>query len=302
MSSTRAIILAGGRGTRLYPLTQVVGKHLQPVYNKPLIYYALTTVILAGIAEILIISSPEDLPLLQALLGDGRRWGVHIEYATQRKPAGIAEALQIGRRFTAGHRTLLMLGDNIIYGHLGFLRRAAAESDEGARIFAYPVSNPSAYGVVEFDASGRALSLEEKPTHPRSSWAVVGLYIYGGDAASRVDGLAPSARGELEITDLNRLYLSEGALHVHRLGRGVAWFDAGTAESLLEASGFVRAVETRQGACIGSPEEAAWQMGYLTYARFVETVGQMPECSYRQTLQRVIRDASARPGGDGSNT
>ena len=291
MSAVKGILLAGGRGTRLYPVTQIVCKQLQPIYNKPMIYYSLTILLLAGVREVLIISTPEDLPAMRRLLGDGSAWGIRLEYAEQAEPRGIAEALIIGEDFVGDDRVMLMLGDNLVYGNLGFLRDAVSRADdEGATIFAYQVSDPRAYGVVEFDASGRAISLEEKPTKPRSSWAVVGVYLYGRGAAQRARALSPSKRGELEITDLNRTYLDDGSLYVTRLGRGVAWFDTGTPENLLEASNFVRAVETRQGLIIGSPEEASFRMGFASLAEFESVVAQMPRSPYRSYLERVLSE------------
>ncbi len=290
---TRGILLAGGRGTRLYPMTTVVGKHMQPIYDKPMIYYSLTTLLLAGIREVLVISSPEDLPHLRGLLGDGAKWGVDLSYAVQPEPRGIAEALVIGEPFIGDDRVLLMLGDNIIYGGLDFLRRAVAEPADGATIFVYQVKDPTAYGVVEFDERLRAISLEEKPAEPRSSWAVVGIYLYGPECAQRARTLKPSGRGELEVTDLNRTYLDDGRLSVRRLGRGVAWFDTGTPENLLEASNFVRAIETRQGLIIGSPEEAAYHAGFCSLARFESNVRGMPHSPYRACLERVLREERA---------
>ena len=290
---TRGILLAGGRGTRLYPMTTVVGKHVQPIYDKPMIYYSLTTLLLAGVREVLIISSPEDLPHIRGLLGDGAAWGVKLSYAEQAEPRGIAEALIIGASFIGDDRVLLMLGDNIVYGGLDFLRRAVSEPSDGATIFAYQVNDPRAYGVVEFDERLRAISLEEKPEKPRSTWAVVGIYLYGPECVHRAKSLAPSGRGELEITDLNRTYLDDGRLNVRRLGRGVAWFDTGTPENLLEASSFVRAVETRQGLIIGSPEEAAYHAGFCSLAQFEANVEAMPRSAYRACLERVLRDRKA---------
>ncbi len=309
MRPVKGILLAGGRGTRLYPVTRVIGKQLLPIYNKPMIYYPLTILLLAGVREILIISTPDDLPAMRLLLGDGSAWGIRLEYAAQAEPKGIPEALIIGADFVAGDRVMLMLGDNLVYGQLEFLREAMQRSTDGATIFAYQVSDASQYGVVEFDRHGAAISLEEKPQRPRSSWAVVGLYLYGGDVADRARRLRPSARGEIEITDLNRMYLDEGRLQVQRLGRGVAWFDTGTSENLLEAANFVRAVETRQGLIIGSPEEAAYRMGYCTLKDLEQTVAAMSTSAYRTYLERVLHEAhwespaptpGSAPGGDGA--
>src|SRR5688572_1678465 len=237
----KAILLAGGRGTRLYPLTAILSKQLVPLYNKPMIYYPLTTIMVAGIADILIITTADDLPRFRALLGDGTQWGIRLSYAVQEQPRGIAEALVIGAEFAGDESIMLMLGDNIIYGRLDFLRAAMSRNGEGATIFAHRVADPSQYGVVEFDASFRAISLEEKPAVPRSPWAVPGIYLYGPGVAARARALRPSARGELEITDLNRVYLEEGNLMTWPMGRGIAWFDTGTPQSLLTASNFVEA-------------------------------------------------------------
>ncbi len=292
----KGILLSGGKGTRLYPLTHITSKQLLPVYNKPMIYYPLTTMLLAGVREILIISSPEDLPQYERLFGDGARWGITLAYAAQAEPRGIAEALIIGESFVGDDAVMLMLGDNLIHGRYDFLRRAVQEHDGGASIFAYRVADPTAYGVVEFDASHRVVSLEEKPAHPRSSWAIPGLYLYGEGAARRARGLAPSGRGELEITDLNRVYLEEGALRAYPMGRGTAWFDTGTPENLLAASGFVHAVESRQGLVVGCPEEACLRQGFLTLDGFDALWQVMPACDYRDYLRGISRDFGREPG------
>lgn len=291
-TSVRGILLAGGRGSRLYPLSAIVSKQLQPVYNKPVIYYPLTTLLVAGIRDILIITAPEDQPRFQALLGDGRQWGIELSYAVQPEPRGIAQALLIGADFIGDAPVMLMLGDNLIYGRLDFLRDAIVSNGAGATVFAYQVSDPSAYGVVEFDQNYKALSLEEKPARPRSSWAVPGMYIYGPGVVARARALQPSARGELEITDLNRQYLQQGQLKARRMGRGIAWFDTGTPEELLGAATFVHSVETRQGLAIGCPEEAAWRMGYIDLQGFKRCVEAMPSSSYREYVARLAEQAA----------
>jgi glucose-1-phosphate thymidylyltransferase len=286
----KGILLAGGRGTRLYPLTAIVSKQLQPIYDKPMIYYSLTSLILSGVGEVLIITSPEDTPHFRKLLGDGSQWGLRLEYAVQAEPRGIAEALLISDTFVGESACFLMLGDNLIYGRLDFLREAIADMSEDATIFAYEVADPSASGVVEFDERGRAISLEEKPARPRSPWAVPGLYLYPPGAADRVRRLAPSARGELEITDLNRTYLAEGRLRVVPMGRGIAWLDSGTAQGLLEASNFVETLQARQGLLIGSPDEAAMRAGFISPAQLARRLATLPECPYRSHVARVVRD------------
>ncbi|MBM4070578.1 MAG: glucose-1-phosphate thymidylyltransferase RfbA [Planctomycetes bacterium] len=260
----KGIILAGGRGTRLYPLTQVVSKQLLPVYDKPMVYYPLSMLMLAGIRDILVISTPEDLPAFKRLLQDGGQWGVSFSYAEQDQPRGLAEAFIIGRDFVGDSPACLILGDNIFYGHgLPDVMSEALQLKRGALVFAYAVSDPERYGVVEFDAQGRALSLEEKPSKPRSHYAVPGIYFYDREVGRLAAGLKPSPRGELEITDLNRIYLERGQLQVKVLGRGTAWLDAGTHESLLQAANFVQAVQERQGLMISCPEEIAYRKGYI---------------------------------------
>lgn len=260
--SWKGIVLAGGSGTRLHPITRSVSKQILPVYDKPMIYYPLSTLMLGGIRDILIVSTPHDLPLFRDLLGDGSELGMRLEYTVQEAPHGIAEALLLGANFVADSGTCLILGDNLFYGHMDFLRTALARS-EGATIFGYPVHDPERYGVVEFDAQGRVISIEEKPARPRSRYAIPGLYCYDRHAADVARSLKPSARGELEITDVNRTYLERGQLRVELLGRGMAWLDTGTPKSLLDASNFVAGIENRQGLKIGCIEEVAFRMGFI---------------------------------------
>lgn len=287
----KGIILAGGAGTRLYPLTLVASKQLQPVYDKPMIYYPLATLMMAGIRDVLIISTPHDTPRFEALLGDGSRWGIRLSYAVQPEPKGIAQAFLVGEAFIGGESVCLILGDNLFYGKMG-LDRLVAEFDGGARVFGYPVQDPERYGVVEFDRDGRVLSIEEKPARPKSRYAVPGLYLYDGTVVERTRELAPSARGELEITDLNLAYLARGELRVERLGRGIAWLDTGTHLSLLEASHFIGTLEARQGLKIACLEEIAWRRGYLDDAGLRRVIDATPTSSYREYLERVLRDGS----------
>ena len=260
----KGILLAGGSGTRLYPLTRAVSKQLMPVYDKPMVYYPLTTLMLAGIREILVISTPDDTPLFQRLLGDGSQWGLSLSYAVQPKPEGLAQAFLVGESFVGGQPVCLTLGDNIFYGHgLPEVLRKAATLRSGAQIFGYGIKDPERYGVLSFDASGALCDIVEKPSKPPSRYAVPGIYFYDGTVAARARSLKPSARGELEITDLNRLYLQEGALGATKLGRGVAWFDTGTYESLLEAAIFMEVLEKRQGIKVACPEEIAFRLGYI---------------------------------------
>ena len=265
MTARRGIILAGGSGTRLYPITQAISKQLLPVYDKPMIYYPLSAMMLAGIREVLIINTPHEQALFRRLLGDGSQWGMDIRYAVQPSPDGLAQAYLIGREFVDGKPSCLVLGDNIFHGHgfTGLLKRADGR-DHGATVFGYWVRDPERYGVAEFDATGRVVGLEEKPAKPRSNYAVTGLYFYDGRASDFAASLKPSARGELEITDLNRCYLEEGSLHLEQLGRGYAWLDTGTHESLMEASSFIETVEARQGLRVCCPEEIAWSNGWIS--------------------------------------
>ena len=291
MAHLKGILLAGGKGSRLYPMTNVASKQLQPIFNKPMIYYPLTTMLLSGVRDVLLISSPEDVPRFQALLGDGSRWGIRLEYVVQPNPSGIAEALILGEEFIGDDSVMLMLGDNLIYGRLDFLRTAIENNGEGATIFAYRVRNPGEYGVVEFGPDLKVRSLEEKPKTPKSDWAVPGIYIYGPGVAARARTVQPSARGELEITDLNRQYLESGHLRAMPMGRGVAWLDTGTPENLLEAANFVHSIEARQGLFVGSPEEAAFRMGYLSADGLRACVETAPLGSdYRAWLARIAAE------------
>jgi len=285
----KGIILAGGAGTRLYPLTLVASKQLQPVYDKPMIYYPLSTLMMAGINDILIISTPQDTPRFEALLGDGKRWGISLTYKVQPEPKGIAQAFLVGEEFICGEAVCLILGDNIFYGKMD-LERIVREMSGGATIFGYPVTDPERYGVVEFDRSGKVLSIEEKPSRPKSHYAVPGLYLYDGQVVEITKNLKPSARGELEITDVNLEYLRRGSLRVEKLGRGIAWLDTGTHMSLLEASHFIGTLEARQGLKIACLEEIAFRMGFIDEAQLEQLIQETPKSSYRDYLQMVLRD------------
>jgi glucose-1-phosphate thymidylyltransferase len=291
----KGIILAGGSGTRLYPVTQVLSKQLLPVYDKPMIYYPLSTLMLAGIRDILLISTPDDTPRFAQLLGDGARWGMNLSYAIQPSPDGLAQAFIIGREFIGGGTPALVLGDNIFYGNdlQPMLERAAART-EGATIFAYPVADPERYGVAEFDAGGRVLSLEEKPAHPRSRYAVTGLYFYDNRVLDIAASLKPSTRGELEITDVNKIYLDGGELAVEVMGRGMAWLDTGTHESLLEAGQYIATIERRQGLKIACPEEIAYRLGYIDAASLERLGNAMSKNAYGRYLLGLLREPLVR--------